>query len=131
MEGYHMKRLLYIILVLTMLTATWSCHKDYDDFFTVAQLQLTAGDTCTVEKVQGTVTVTNLSNGQSFSSSTFEGDFTTIEVMRGPYSVAVEGTISLRHTDGTSTIHQFRASENYCELLRHPSVVKLSILLMS
>jgi len=125
----HITQSLFCLLLLA--TALTACHEEYDDYYTTATISFVTTDGTVVERMQGTVTVTNLSNGQSYASSNFDGASTTIDVLRGPYSIAVEGSVQLKAADGTTQIHTFRASTSYCELMDHPSIITLNILLLT
>ncbi len=120
---------LMCLLLLTLMVS--ACHEEYDDYYTTATITLVPTDDSTVERIQGTVTVTNLSNGQSYSTSEFDNTSASLQVLRGPYSIAVEGSIQLRAADGTHSVHTFRATTNYCELMAHPTLITLDILLLS
>lgn len=85
----------------------------------------------TASQMQGTVKLTNLNNKQSYSSSTFDGTTVTFtKVLRGAYSIDVEG--SLRYTDSNGTVRtgNFRAATSYCEVLGHPALVPLDIIML-
>ena len=49
--------MIYVALLGLVLT---SCHQDEDDLFTTAAITLTAEQGTTIERVQGTVRLTNL-----------------------------------------------------------------------
>lgn len=51
-----------------------SCHQDEDDLFTTAAITLTAEEGTTVERVQGTVQLTNLNTRQVTTTAEFDGN---------------------------------------------------------
>lgn len=112
-----------------MITIT-SCHKDNDDYNTSAVISINVPDSMTVDKMQGTVTVTNLNNKQSYSSSEFNGTSTSLDIMRGCYSISVTGTVLYHDSLKVKHTRNFRAASSYCEFLKHPSVVSVDIIFM-
>ena len=93
-------------------------------------MRLVLPDSVTLEKLQGTVRLTNLNNKQSFTTSTFQADEASLEVFRGVYAVDVEGSVRYAAPDGTNQTANFRASTPYIKVLDHPSLVSLDIILM-
>lgn len=118
------------ILLMLFLSMLCACHDDHDDYYTTAIVTIDLPEGCTIGQMQGTVTLTNLNNRQTYSSSTFNGTSATLEVMRGVYSADVEG--SLRYADASGAAHtgNFRAATSHCELLQHPSELHLDIILL-
>ena len=55
-------------------------------------------------EMQGTVVLKNLSNGRSYTVSTFQENTATINVLRGAYMMDAEGTIRYRMADGTEGV---------------------------
>jgi len=121
---------LTVILLQFFLPMLCACHDDHDDYYTTAIVTIDLPEGCTISQMQGTVTLTNLNNRQTYSSSTFNGTSATLEVMRGVYSADVEG--SLRYADANGVMHtgNFRAATSHCELLQHPSELHLDIILL-
>ncbi len=114
-------------LVLLTLTA---CHTDEDDYYTTMAVTVAAPEGCTILQMQGTVRLTNLNNKQTYSTSAFSVATATVEVLRGVYSVDIEGTV--RYSDKTGTVRtaNFRASSSYTEALDHPAATTLDIILL-
>lgn len=110
--------------------ATTACHQENDDYNTSAVISIKVPDSIYVDKMQGTVTVTNLNNKQSYSSSDFNGTSASMDIMRGCYSISVTGTV-LYH-DSLKVVHtrNFRAASSYNEFLEHPSNVSVDIIFM-
>ena len=92
-----------------------SCHQDEDDLFTTAALTLTAEEGTTIERVQGTVQLTNLNTRQVTTSAEFDGNIARVTLLRGTYSVLVEGSIQYRTAQGATAVRQFRATSDYLE----------------
>lgn len=123
-------RLGILILALFILNITSACHGDNEDYNTSANITVTVPDSINVEKMQGTVTVVNLNNKQSYSSSEFNGTSTLIEVMRGSYSINVIGTVLYHDRQNIKHTKSFRAASSYSEFLDHPAKASVNIIFM-
>ena len=109
-----MKRILMIgVALLGMLLA--SCHQDEDDLFATAAITLAAGEGTTVERVQGTVQLTNLNTRQVTTTAEFDGNIARVTLLRGAYSVLVEGSMQYKDANGETSVRQFRATSDYLE----------------
>lgn len=108
------KILMICALVWGMLLV--SCHQDEDNIFTTAAIELQSADDITIERVQGTVTLTNLNTKQVITSAEFNGNTATVQVLRGAYTALIEGSIQYRDASGTVAIRQFRATADYLAL---------------
>lgn len=108
------KILMICALVCGMLLV--SCHQDEDNIFTTAAIELQTADNVTIERVQGTVTLTNLNTKQVITSAEFNGNTATVQVLRGAYTALIEGSIQYRDASGTVAIRQFRATADYLAL---------------
>ncbi|MBP3717033.1 MAG: hypothetical protein J6I79_05980 [Paludibacteraceae bacterium] len=108
------------------------CHKEHDDYTTKVEITMVAPDSLEIERMQGTVTLTNLSNGQSYSVSEFKGSKVEVEVFRGPYAIQSEGTLMYQTKPTKETgICGFRCNSNYEEVLDHPSYISMKLLLLT
>ena len=125
-----MKCLFYIMVVLMLPLLAIRCTQKDDDYYTQAMVTLQVPDTITPIEMQGTVVLKNLSNGRSYTVSTFQENTATINVLRGAYMMDAEGTIRYRMTDGTEGVEYYRASENYIEIVAHPTQIRTNILFM-
>lgn len=123
-------RLGILVLALFILNITSACHGDNEDYNTSANITVTVPDSINVEKMQGTVTVVNLNNKQSYSSSEFNGTSTLIEVMRGSYSINVNGTVLYHDRQNIKHTKSFRAASSYNEFLDHPAKASVNIIFM-
>lgn len=92
-----------------------SCHQDEDDLFTTAAITLAAEQGTTVERVQGTVQLTNLNTRQVTTTAEFDGNIARVSLLRGVYSVLVEGSMQYEDAHGATGVRQFRATSNYLE----------------
>ncbi len=108
-----MKYLFYYFTLLLFLTA---CHQDEDDLFATATLTLTAGDTLTIERVQGTARVTNLNSKQIVTSSDFDGATLRLDLLRSSYSADVEGLVRYHNRQGVTETKRMRAHSDYLSL---------------
>ena len=93
-----------------------SCHQDEDELFTYADITLNAEDGISIERVQGTVSLTNLNTKQVTSSADFNGNVSRIQILRGVYSILVEGSIQYKDASGKTAVRQFRANTDYVAL---------------
>ena len=109
-----MKRILMICVALLGMVLT-SCHKDEDDLFTTAAITLAAGEGTTVERVQGTVQLTNLNTRQVTTTAEFDGNIARVTLLRGAYSVLVEGSMQYKDANCETSVRQFRATSDYLE----------------
>ena len=109
-----MKRILMICVALLGMVLT-SCHQDEDDLFTTAAITLAAGEGTTVERVQGTVQLTNLNTRQVTTTAEFDGNIARVTLLRGAYSVLVEGSMQYKNANGETSYRQFRATSDYLE----------------
>lgn len=109
-----MKRILMIGVALLGMVLT-SCHQDEDDLFTTAAITLVAEQGTTVERVQGTVQLTNLNTRQVTTTAEFDGNIARVTLLRGAYSVLVEGSMQYKDANGETSVRQFRATSDYLE----------------
>ena len=109
-----MKRILMICVALLGMVLT-SCHQDEDDLFTTAAITLAAEQGTTVERVQGTVQLTNLNTRQVITTAEFDGNIARVTLLRGAYSVLVEGSMQYKDANGETSVRQFRATSDYLE----------------
>lgn len=118
------------IIMLMALPVITACHTDEDDYYTTMAVTVGAPEGGTILQMQGTVRLTNLNNKQTYSTSAFNVATANLEVLRGVYSVDIEGTV--RYSDKTGTVRtaNFRASSSYTEALNHPSATTLDIILL-
>lgn len=124
----HLLQLPAFAALFTMLAC--ACHADNDDYYTTAIVTVRVPDSLTVVRMQGTVTLSNTSNKQSYSSSAFQGTSVSIDILRGAYAMSGEGTVLLRSSGGTERVANFRVSSSYLELIDHPSAVSTDIIFM-
>lgn len=109
-------RKIFMILCLVVGMVLTSCHQDEDFLFADVAVALQAGDGVTIERVQGTVSLTNLNTKQVFTISTFVGNVARGNILRSSYSILVEGTAQCRDASGKTQVRQFRASTDYVGL---------------
>ncbi len=69
-----------------------------------------------LDRVQGTVSLTNLNTTQVFTVSSFEGNIARASILRGLVLVLVEGTAQYHRRSGKTYIRMFRASTDYVGL---------------
>jgi len=80
---------LYIICLVLVLMAFSSCEKEETNYYTTAITRLELSEGEELMQIQGTITLLNITNQQAYSTSTFNNSQTTMQVLRGVYSLAV------------------------------------------
>jgi hypothetical protein len=116
---------LYIICLVLVLMAFSSCEKEETNYYTtaIARLELSEGEE--LMQIQGTITLLNITNQQAYSTSTFSNSQTTMQVLRGVYSLQGEGTVRVKMADGSVSVRYFRVSESYVEVLNNSTTIVL------
>lgn len=110
-----MKRLL-IICMMTCGFIISSCHQDEDSLFAEASIVLQGETDIVLDRVQGTVSLTNLNTTQVFTVSSFERNIARASILRGSYAILVEGTAQYHEASGKTYVRMFRASTDYVGL---------------
>ena len=116
---------LYIICLMLVLMAFSSCEKEENNYYTTAttRLELSKGEE--LIQIQGTITLLNISNQQSYSTSTFNNSQAIMQVLRGVYSLQGEGTVRVKTADGSVSVRYFRVSDSYIEVLNNSTTIVL------
>lgn len=116
---------LYVICLMLVLMAFSSCEKEETNYYTTAitRLELLEGEE--LMQIQGTITLLNITNQQAYSTSTFSNLQTTMQVLRGVYSLQGEGTVRVKMADGSVSVRYFRVSESYVEVLNNSTTIVL------
>lgn len=127
-----MKKILYIFLFIIAVLIFQACTDKNEDYYTEANVQLLLPDTITTIQVQGTITLKNLSTGRNYTSSRFNSDNAVIfpQLLRGVYSLDIEGTIRFRGKSNHECVKYYRASSDYIEIVKHPAYIKKAIIFM-
>ncbi|MBQ7421442.1 MAG: hypothetical protein IJV27_04810 [Prevotella sp.] len=110
-----MRKLLFLAFAVVGLM-TVSCHQDEDELFTYADITLLGGDTITIERVQATARLTNLNTRQVVSTSDFDGATARVRLLRGAYSISVEGAVRYKDSQGATQTKRMRAYADYAGL---------------
>jgi len=108
-----MKIVFYLFTLSLLLTA---CHQDEDELFATASITLSAGDTLSIERVQGTARLTNLNSKQVTTSSDFSAATLSLPLLRSSYSADVEGLVRYRNALGQTMTKRMRAHSDYIAL---------------
>lgn len=111
-----MRKQLTIWLTLTVCMLMTACHQDVDTLFTSASISLVTGEDIVIQRVQGTLTLTNLNTRQVTTSAEFTGNVAHVQVLRGAYAALVEGSLQYQDSNGVTSVRQFRASADYIGL---------------
>ncbi|WP_024990305.1 hypothetical protein [Segatella albensis] len=127
-----MKSFLYIIVVGVMMMGLTACHADEDQLFTTAAITLTGSDTIYVDRIQGTITLTNLNTKERVTTADFDGCTATVNLLRGVYQVSVDGQVKYRDGRGITHIDNFRASQDQVSIVGSSmTIVELPMILMN
>lgn len=118
------KQLYIICLVLVLMTFS-SCEKEETNYYTTAITRLELSEGEELMQIQGTITLLNITNQQAYSTSTFSNSQTTMQVLRGVYSLQGEGTVRVKTADGSISVRYFRVSESYVEVLNNSTTIVL------
>lgn len=116
---------LYIICLMLVLMAFSSCEKEETNYYTTAITRLELSEGEELMQIQGTITLLNITNQQAYSTSTFSNSQTTMQVLRGVYSLQGEGTVRVKMADGSVSVRYFRVSESYVEVLNNSTTIVL------
>ena len=116
---------LYIICLILALVSFSSCEKEETNYYTTAIARLELSDGEELMQIQGTITLLNITNQQAYSTSTFSNSQTTMQVLRGVYSLQGEGTVRVKTADGSVSVRYFRVSESYVEVLNNSTTIVL------
>ena len=116
---------LYIICLVLVLMAFSSCEKEETNYYTTAITRLELSEGEELMQIQGTITLLNITNQQAYSTSTFNKSQTTMQVLRGVYSLQGEGTVRVKTADGSVSVRYFRVSESYVEVLNNSTTIVL------
>ena len=116
---------LYIICLVLVLMAFSSCEKEETNYYTTAITRLELSEGEDLMQIQGTITLLKITNPQSYSTSTFTNSKTTMQVLRGVYSLQGEGTVRVKTADGSVSVRYFRVSESYVEVLNNSTSIVL------
>ena len=116
---------LYIICLVLVLMAFSSCEKEETNYYTTAITRLEISEGEELMQIQGTITLLNITNQQAYSTSTFSNSQTTMQVLRGVYSLQGEGTVRVKMADGRVSVRYFRVSESYVEVLNNSTTIVL------
>lgn len=116
---------LYIICLVLVLMAFSSCEKEETNYYTTAITRLELSEGEELMQIQGTITLLNITNQQAYSTSTFSNSQTTMQVLRGVYSLQGEGTVRVKMADGSVSVRYFRVSESYVEVLSNSTTIVL------
>ncbi len=116
---------LYIICLVLVLMAFSSCEKEETNYYTTAITCLELSEGEELMQIQGTITLLNITNQQAYSTSTFSNSQTTMQVLRGVYSLQGEGTVRVKTADGSVSVRYFRVSESYVEVLNNSTTIVL------
>ena len=116
---------LYIICLVLVLMAFSSCENEETNYYTTAITRLERSEGEELMQIQGTITLLNITNQQAYSTSTFSNSQTTMQVLRGVYSLQGEGTVRVKMADGSVSVRYFRVSESYVEVLNNSTTIVL------
>ena len=123
-----MKQSLVIIISLIYLCCLPACNTYDTEVVVVADIRLVSD--AEIQRVQATLTATNLNNHTTFASSEFENDHVSLTVLKGAYRVNVDGVAMLVDDNHRLVPKTFRAATEYAEILNDEDTLKLNMLIM-
>ena len=109
------KKYIYFYL-LTLVPLLEACHENEDDIFATAVITLSADNTLTIERVQGTARITNLNSKQVTTTSDFNGSTLSQSLLRSSYSIDMEGLVRYHDQQGMVYTKHMRAHTDYVAL---------------
>lgn len=108
-----------------------ACHTDNDNLFTSCVIKLNLPTSGEIDMMQYRATVTNLNSREEITLAGKTPDVITInEIMRGAYSINIEGVISYRDNDNAVHTSQFRAQSDYVSVVDNDNIITLEIVIM-
>ena len=95
-----------------------SCHNDLEDYFTSGEIALVLPVDGDVETIQYSVKMMNLNsrNVVTLAGKT-SGAISVDEILRGAYSINVDGIVQFKDAAGEVHAHQFRAQSDFVEMI--------------
>ncbi|GEM_PF-166581 len=127
-----MKKISLYLFVCMIIAVTASCHSDHDFYTTTAGIELTMPVEGEVEIIQYSLTMTNLNSREVVNNAgKTTGTIMINDIMRGAYSINVEGIVKYKNESGQVTMRQFRAQSEYVSFVgQQDAVVTLEMILM-
>ncbi|MCI7310029.1 MAG: hypothetical protein MR536_04180 [Prevotella sp.] len=110
-----MKRKTFLLCLLAA-CLLMGCRQDNETYFSTARIVVQGGDTITIERIQATATLTNINTGQVVSSTDFQGNRLSIDVLRGAYHVSIQGLVRYSNRQNKVYTRPFRAYAEYASL---------------
>jgi hypothetical protein len=109
------------------------CHSDEDDYTTSAVIELSLPVEGVIETLQYSVTMVNLNSKYPVTSAGRSSCSIIIgNVLRGAYSINVEGVVRYAGADGVVVTSQFRAQSEYVSIVDlEENKVSLEMILMN
>lgn len=111
-----MKQIRTFIILLFAALVLSSCHKEENDLFATAVITLGTTESLNISKVQAQAEITNVNTRQVTTTANFDGTTLRVELLRGAYSILIEGVATCNDANGTLRLRQFRAQTDYVEL---------------
>lgn len=113
-----MRKAIVYILICVMALGLASCHNDLEDYFTSGEIALVLPVDGDVETIQYSVKMMNLNsrNVVTLAGKT-SGAISVDEILRGAYSINVDGIVQFKDAAGEVHAHQFRAQSDFVEMI--------------
>ena len=111
-----MNHKILITLIVALASLMVSCHKEENDIFSTAYITLRTPDSASITNIQAQAVVVNVNTRQTTTSSQFRDSRLEVELLRGAYSVTIEGVVTVSDGIGNERIRQFRAQSDYVDL---------------
>lgn len=125
------KTLSYIMMFGLMAVLATSCHKDYDNYTTCGEIELTLPTSGNVEIIQYSVSMTNLNSRDIYTLAGKTQRVITIDdLLLGAYSINVEGIVSYQDDNDEMQMKHFRAQSEFVPFVDVNNKVTLEMVLM-
>ncbi len=114
-----------------LLLVVASCHSDSEDYFTTARINLTLPVAGEVELIQYSVSMMNLNSRDVVTEAgKTTHEITVGDILRGAYSINVEGVVKYIDAVSEAQVHQFRAQSQYVSIVDEDNTVDLEMIFM-
>jgi len=123
--------LIYLMCALALICVT-SCHDDYQDYTTTGHILLTLPGDGEIETIQYSVKMMDLNSRNAVTvAGESDGAITVVNLMRGAYSINVEGVVRYASSDAITHTSQFRAQSDYVSMVElDDNIISLEMILM-
>ncbi len=114
-----------------MVVAAASCHSDYEDYTTAGEIGLTLPVNGEVEVIQYSLEMMNLNSRDVITAAgKTQSVIAVSDMLRGAYSINIEGVVRYRDVSDKVITQQFRAQSEFVPMVENHNIVELEMILM-